>query len=341
MKQVAVGAFVVAALSAGSAWPCDSSSCALLTRNQGGLLPRHAFRVDLSFRYTDEGARHRGSEPTDDVLRPKLFLENGLSIPAFHRELDGRESFLQLDVGYGLTDGTSLVASLPLQAWRSFDVQHVGLERRYSTSGVGDAVFGVRHAIGRVVKGVVGGIAIKTPTGRSRLAGDFDGSILDPTLQPGSGSFDVVTTLQAGRRALGLRWTAAGSYQWTTANGLAYRFGNGAVGTIGAGRSLGSRLSASLQAKVFHQGRSRFRGQDVASTGSTMVYVTPGLQLSLPRDASIYGFFQILPYRHVNDAQLAPRAALLVGISKWFAPASAHEEGDPMHGGDGHSHHGK
>src|SRR5207245_3221846 len=85
---------VAAVLQGGWALPCDSSSCSLLTRNQGGLLPRGAFRVDLSFRHTDQGARFLGSDSTDQVYRPKLFLERGFSIPAVRREVGARESFL-------------------------------------------------------------------------------------------------------------------------------------------------------------------------------------------------------------------------------------------------------
>jgi hypothetical protein len=40
---------------------------------------------------------------------------------------------------------------------------------------------------------------------------------------------------------------------------------------------------------------------------------------SRPRGVSfLYAFLLLVPYRHVNEVQLAPRAAVLTGLSKVF-----------------------
>ena len=161
-------------LTATPAPACDSSSCSLLTRNQGGLLlRRHGFRVDLSFRQTEERVRLEGTRRVDEVLRPKLFLETGGILPAFHEERGGREGYLQLDLGYGLTRTTSLQASIPLSARRSYEISHVGFDQLYRTTGLGDAVLGIRQGLGPVVAG----LAVKLPTGDHRRGPDFDGSV--------------------------------------------------------------------------------------------------------------------------------------------------------------------
>src|SRR6059036_575494 len=97
-----------------AALACDSSSCALLTRGQSGTLPEGAFRLDLSFRYTDEDVKLDGSQAVADVYVPKVAFTYGSIWPAFHREIEASESFLQMDLGYGLTPRLSLEASLPL-----------------------------------------------------------------------------------------------------------------------------------------------------------------------------------------------------------------------------------
>jgi hypothetical protein len=81
---------------------------------------------------------------------------------------------------------------------------------------------------------------------------------------------------------------------------------------------LTARLSASLQAKLLHQDRNQYLGQGVPSTGSTIVYVTPGFRLSAPGKVSLYAFVLLNPYRYVNEAQLAPRVGVLAGLSKLF-----------------------
>jgi hypothetical protein len=203
---------------------------------------------------------------------------------------------------------------VPLVAHRAYVIAHVGRQQHYTTEGFGDVVVGLRRGLGALVAG----LALKAPTADHRLGPDFDGSVLDPTLQPGSGAWDVVASVQHGRRLAGVDCALAASYQWTTPNDFSYRFGNEGILTLTAGRHLVGGLSGSAQVKLFHQARNRFIDKGVASTGATFVYLTPGLRVEGPSGTSLYGFFQVLPYRYVNDAQLAPRRAFLVGASKSF-----------------------
>jgi hypothetical protein len=298
-------------LSFGSpARPCDSSSCSLLTRGENGLIPKKKLRLDLSFGYTDQGLLLRGSQEVDRVFRPRVDLEHQLIFPAFHRDINGYDRIVQFDAVYGLASRFNLVASLPVATWHAHDVSHGSLQQEYGTTGVGDVLLGLRSALG----------PIKCPTGPYRIGGEFGGGIQDPTLQPGTGSVDFVASLQYAlpTELLHLRWSLAGSYQATTTNSLDYRFGNQAIVVAGAARALTKTLSASLQAKLFHEDRNRYLAQGVPSTGSTFVYVTPGVRLSVSRDVSLYGFVLFAPYRYVNEGQLGPRVAFLTGLSKVF-----------------------
>ena len=77
-------------------------------------------------------------------------------------------------------------------------------------------------------------------------------------------------------------------------------------------------VSASLQAKLFHKDRSTYRGVGVASTGTTVVYVTPGLRGG-GRPVSAFTATSRCPvYRYVNEAQLAASRAWLVGLTRSF-----------------------
>jgi len=306
------------AFAPAAARACDSSSCALVTRGQNGLVPKGGLRLDLSYRHTDDGVGLEGSRATDRVYRPKVALELGRIWPAFHRERGGHERFLQLDVGYGLGTRTTLLASVPLFADRSYRIAHGAFEEDYGTTGFGDVLLGVRRALGG--GGLVAGFSVKLPTAPYREGGDFDGTILDPMLQRGSGSWDLVSTAQySGRIASWLvDWSLVGSYQVNTGNSLGYRFGNLTVLAAGAGRTVAGPVGATLQLKFVHEARHHFRGEAVPSTGSRLWYLTPGLRVRLPGRSSAYGLVQLLPHRHVNDTQLAPRAAVLAGVSKTF-----------------------
>jgi hypothetical protein len=318
LKHLGLALAVAAAMAhAAPALACDSSTCALLTRGQGGTLSKGAFRLDLSFRYTDEDVKLQGSQGVADVYVPKVAFTYGSIWPAFHREIAASESFVQMDLGYGLTARLSLEASMPLYTHREHSIAHFGFTQEYTTGGIGDALLGARFA---VRPRLVAGFAVQLPTGRHRLDGDFDGSILDPSFQPGSGAFGYVGTLQqAGRfTALELGWSVAASYQANMRNDLDYRFGNAAILTLNLSRPVVGKLSASLQGKLFHQTRSVYLAQDVPSTGMTFFYVTPALTYAVPGGVSVYGYLQLPAYRYVNDMQLAPRAAVLTGLSKIF-----------------------
>jgi hypothetical protein len=297
---------------------CDSTSCSLLTRGENVLLAKKKFRLDLSLGYTDEGILLRGSREVDTVLRPRVAFEAKRILPDFHSDISGFDRSLQMDVTYGLGTRVNLQASVPLALWQSHDVAHGGFQGTYGTEGIGDALVGLRWSMRP--RRLVAGLAVKVPTGDHKVGGEFGGGIQDPALQPGTGAFDVVGSLQYGWRidALGLNASLAGSYQLTTTNDLDYRFGNQAILTAGVGRPLGGRFAASLQAKLYHQARNEYLGQGVPSTGGTFVYVNPGLRFTAPRSFSLYAFVLLVPYRYVNEAQLGPRVGFLTGLSKTF-----------------------
>ena len=184
---------------------------------------------------------------------------------------------------------------------------------------MGDGVIGIRQSLAH--RGaLVGGLALKAPVAEHGLIDDYDQTILEPTLQPGSGAWSVVPSLQYSFAGLfpDISWSTSASYEITTTNDREYRFGNEAIATLGASRPLGRVVSASLQAKVFHKDRSTYLGAGVASTGTTVVYVTPGMRVRGPAGVGLYAFFQAPVYRYVNEAQLAPSHGWLVGLTRSF-----------------------
>jgi hypothetical protein len=295
---------------------CDSNGCYQMTRGDG-VLRKGAFRVDLSFRATDQSTRLLGSDETDSVRRPKVWLEGGAMWPGFHEDLSGRERFLQLDAAYGLRATTALFASVPLRAARAYTVAHAGVTQQYRPRGLGDTLVGVRHSFRGRFTATAG---VKLPSGQSDLLDDYDGTILEPMLQPGTGAVDFLASVAATFRALepGLRWTAAVSRQQSTASRFDYRFGAETIATLGARRAVGGPVDLALQAKVFDKGRSAFHGEAVRSTGARYVYLTPGVHVRLGAGSAAYALVPLPIHRHVNDAQLAPRRGLVVGLSRTF-----------------------
>jgi hypothetical protein len=326
-RGLALTALALAGLaSAPTASACDSTSCLLMTRGQNGLLPKKGWRLDFSFRQTDMTDRMHGGEGTFQVLRPKIDFERRTLRPGYHDELGGRDSFLQLDLGYGLTSRTAVLASIPILADRNFDIGHGPVvSESYGTSGNGDLLLAVRHAFlaGASSGTLVAGVGMEAPVGRYRLespATRADQGILDPMLQPGSGSFDFVASLQYAYHLApaSLDLTTSVSYQRNGTNGLDYRSGDDTIASLTLGRALAGPVSGSLQLKWTHQARATYLDQDVPGTGDRVTYLTPGLATRVGRQASLYGFVAIPIQRYVNEAQLAPRWGFVLGMSRTF-----------------------
>lgn len=231
------------AAGASDAGACDSSSCVLVTRGQGGALAKGAFAVDLSFRYTDESARLSGSAPTEDVIRPRIDFDGQRLLPGFHREIDGSMNSLQADLAYGVTGRLTALASLPLFSRKAFEHAHVAstpaapgttpeddphghggpaaaepsVPREYRTDGFGDTLLGLRYAVwGAGPRRLSAGLVVKLPTGESRLPNPYDGGLHDPTLQPGTGAMDYGLSVQYAHAAGPLQWTASSTQQFAT-----------------------------------------------------------------------------------------------------------------------------
>ncbi len=309
----------IAALAAAPAAACDSTGCLLVTRGQNGVLRKGGFSLDLSFRWLDASRRLQGSDPTDVVTRPRVDLDQQQLVPGFHNDLSGRDSGLQLDFGYGVLRRTTVYTSLPLFTNQSHDIGHGGVVTPYDIWGIGDVVIGARQSLGQFLGGtLLGGLAGKLPTGGSSLIDPYDLKPLDPSLQPGSGSWDVLFSSSYSRRFAGPRLDTAlsFSFQANTANDQEYQFGNEAIATLALSRALGS-FTLTAQAKYINEARDDYRGQSVSSTGAVFVYAAGGLRFTTGRSA-VYGLVQAPVYTHVNETQLAPRWGILIGASRSF-----------------------
>lgn len=300
--------------------PCDSSACFLTTRGEGSPLRKGTIQLDLSWRYLDKERRLLGSRTTPDVWVPQIWVEGGQVWPQFEREERGHESFLQAELSYGLTAKTSLQMTMPLLADKTYDVLHGPEGVPYATLGFGDTLIGVRHALSSGRRDQwVGGLALKLPTGRSDRVSDYDTLIINPGIQAGSGSLDVVASLAYSRQELaGVDWTVSTSHQFVTRNDRGYRFGDETIAAITASRALSSAVVASLQLKGGHRGRDDFLDQPVPSSGWSYLAVVPGARVRVTRGLSVYGFVQFPVYQYVNEFQLGSSVMALTGISKTF-----------------------
>jgi hypothetical protein len=305
---------------------CGSAACFLVTHAEEGVEAAGAFQVDLSYRYVDQTKMLEGSHSTDEVLVPKINFEDQVIEPDHHLEISTRNTMVVLGLSYGITSRLSVIGTLPLfvgKAHEHYDdagTPDQTFTNADGTSGFGDVLVGVRYAL--LVKAndlLMGTASIEFPTGPYKLL-DSEGSINEPTIQPGSGSYDGLLTLYYVKHQFpsSLEWFVAGSQRFNGRNSLDYQIGNETVLSGGVGYANGERWVYSLQLNARHAGRDDYRGQGVPSTGSEALSLSPGIRFGPGKQLELYAFLQIPVYQDVNEAQLAPRFGFILGLTKRF-----------------------
>ena len=307
---------------------CGSANCFLVTGTQEGVGASGILTVDLSYRYIPQTRRLSGTRDVSEVLTPKIDFESRVIEPDHHREIGTQNTLVEIDLAYGLTPRLTLAGSLPIINQRDHehwdDVGIPGEEhftRTDGSSGFGDVRLGARYAFLVKTKDIlVGGLALKLPTGAYRLL-DSEGAINEPTIQPGTGSTDVLASLHYAHQIVPMRFEyfLAGARRANGTNNLEYRFGDETLLNAGLSHKEGDRVTWSIQVNARRTERDRYLSQEVPSTGARFVNLTPGLRLDMATGGlTLYGFVQVPVYQYVNEVNLAPRTGLLLGISKAF-----------------------
>ena len=81
-------ALLLAATAAGDAFACDSTGCLLVTRSASGLPARKSFRLDFSYRMTDDSVL-LNAQASRRLRVGGLGLTERLLLPGQHHERPG------------------------------------------------------------------------------------------------------------------------------------------------------------------------------------------------------------------------------------------------------------
>ena len=319
-----IGFVVSASLSfSESQASCGSAGCFLITGTQEAVNSPGEVTLDFSFRYIPQDRKLQGSDEVDEVLVPKVNFEDGEIEPDHHREISTQNYLVNAAVSIGVSKRVSLGIDLPLFLDREHEhFDEVGTPDEHFTNGDGTTGFGdvrlsARWAALSATKDLMTlGAGVKTPTGPYRLR-DSEGSINEPTIQPGTGSWDPFLTFYYDHQWVPARWEyfLSGSYTVRTENPLDYDFGNLTLLNAGMRFSPNNRCVFSVQLNGQASPHDSFDGHLVASTGSRLVSLTPGIMLYGGSGLGFYFHVAVPVYQDVNEAQLAPRTALVAGLS--------------------------
>lgn len=196
----------------------------------------------------------------------------------------------------------------------------IGAHEQWRTTRVGDVQALVRWQAPSSTQdfswALTGGL--KLPTG-SRTVANGDGSVAERTLQPGTGTTDLVIGASA-RTVLGLADALNLQFTWTQATGAKDDFKPGRRLELSAGwaHAMSPTWSLLLQANLSQRQRDSGAEAEPELSGSTTLSLSPGASVALGHDDTLYGFVQVPVYQKVNGIQLVPPYSLAVGWTHAF-----------------------
>jgi hypothetical protein len=172
-------------------------------------------------------------------------------------------------------------------------------------------------------------LGVKLPTGRYGTdvkfnSGPMAGEPLDASLQPGTGSTDIIVGAYY-YQAIGEAFDFFANVQFQSAlkskqdqPGNDFRPGNSTSASFGVRYAANLRLVPQLQMNLLHKSVDQGALADIYSTAGYVAYVSPGLTVQVAGNLHAYSFAQVPVYSDLVGYQLFPRYTLSVGASYAF-----------------------
>ncbi|MGH8267867.1 MAG: transporter [Steroidobacteraceae bacterium] len=172
-------------------------------------------------------------------------------------------------------------------------------------------------------------LGVKLPSGHYGTAVDFSagpnaGTPLDASLQPGTGSTDVIVGAYY-YQAISQDFDVFVNGQFQSAvnhhmdqPGNDYRPGNSTTLSFGLRYEADPRWVPQLQVNLLHKSPDQGALADVQSTAGTVAYLSPGVTARVFAALHVFGFVQLPMYSNLYGFQLFPRYTASVGATYAF-----------------------
>lgn len=167
---------------------------------------------------------------------------------------------------------------------------------------------------------------LKLPSGKYGTAIDFyggprAGTPLDASLQPGTGSTDVIVGAYY-YQAISQDFDVFANGQFQSAvqhhmdqPGNDYRPGNSTTVSFGLRYAASAQWMPQLQVNLLHKSPDQGALADIQNTAGNVAYLSPGLTIRLGSLLQVFGFVQLPVYSNLYGYQLFPRYTVSVGAS--------------------------
>ena len=311
------GTLVLVTLSQSAHASCGSAFCMVNTSwDVQGAWTEPGMRFDLRFEYIDQDQPMSGSG--------KVGVGQ---IPAHHDEVRTINRNWLATIDYTFNDKWGVAATLPvIDRDHTHIHNHQGqqLVENWNFTEVGDVrVLGrrqwkseSREALRLDSYGVTFGL--KLPTGETGVR-NADGDLAERTLQPGSGTTDLLLGAYFSRQlGSGSSWFTDVLAQQPLNSRDNFKPGLRVGFDVGYRYGASDKLTLMVQLNALYKDRDQGSEAEPEDSGGNFVFVSPGLSYVLGKNVQLYGFVQLPLYQYVNGVQLTTDWAAVAGISTRF-----------------------
>jgi TonB dependent receptor len=142
---------------------------------------------------------------------------------------------------------------------------------------------------------------------------------IDRGLQPGTGTTDaIVGAFYTNSISDDWDYFTQAMYQRALYSKVDYKPGDGINVNLGVRYAGIHRVTPQLQLNFRYVWHDEGMNADTISTGGTLLYISPGVTISVIKQMSVYSFVQVPIYQDVNGVQLAPRYTVSAGVRYTF-----------------------
>ncbi len=191
-------------------------------------------------------------------------------------------------------------------------------------SGVGDLSLSLRYSLlpAKIMKEnqLIYSFGGRLPIGAFNE--EMDGVIIPLSLQPSSGAFKINSGLFYSHKKNDAHfgWSSFAFIEWSNnidKNFLIYKYGNFYMLEVSGFYSKRSNFVASLATRVEARQRDqRENNLKIESTGGSVIYLKPQVQVSIHNTWNLLGFIDVPVYKYVNGYQLTNSFAFQIGVQK-------------------------
>lgn len=304
-------------------YACASCGCTLSADAAMGYSALPGWRLSLEYDYIDQNQLRSGTRAVSGVA------------PGEELEHETVNQYVTAGLSYSPNSSWYLLLLVPYvvrshSTYGDYDpsVPLPELSRSFSSS-IGDARFVISYQGFLPTHNLGVQLGVKLPTGQYGTAVDFysgpnAGAPLDASLQPGTGSTDVILGAyyyQAVSQNFDL--FVSGQFQAAVKEkmnqpGNDYRPGNATSVVFGLRYEGNPRWVPQVQVNLLHKQPDTGALADVQNTAGTVAYFSPGLTAQLAQSLYAFAFVQLPVYSNLYGIQLFPRWTASAGLSYGF-----------------------